>query len=339
MSGERILVVDDELSMREFLSILLSQDGYTVETASSGEEALRGLGQGGYPALMLTDLNMPGIDGLELLQVAKEQAAAAGHTLQVVVITAFGTTESAIEAMKLGASNYVLKPFNNDELRLVVRRALGQAELEEENTRLRRELADRHHFDNFVGSSPAMLKVYDLIRRVMKTRISCMIIGESGTGKEMVARAIHFSGNRSNKPFVPINCGAIPENLLESELFGHKKGSFTGAIRDKPGLLQVADGGTLFLDEVNSLPLAAQVKLLRAIQERRFTPVGGVEEISVNVRVLAASNAELEDEVSRGNFREDLYYRLNVVQLRVPPLRDRVSDIPALIRFFVRHYA
>lgn len=339
MSGERILVVDDELSMREFLSILLSQDGYTVETASSGEDAMRRLGQQGWPALILTDLNMPGMSGLELLGRAKDRAARAGRSVSVVVVTAFGTNESVIEAMKLGAANYVYKPFNNDELRLVVRRALGQAELEQENSRLRRELADRYHFGNLVGSSPAMLKVYDLIRRVMGTRISCMIIGESGTGKEMVARAIHFNGDRSSKPFVPINCGAIPESLIESELFGHKKGAFTGAIREKPGLFQVASGGTLFLDEVNSLPLSAQVKLLRAIQERRFTPVGGVEEIAVDVRVLAASNTELEQEVSQGNFREDLYYRLNVVQIRVPPLRERVSDVPALVRFFVRHYA
>lgn len=339
MLDERILIVDDELSMREFLSILLSQDGYHVETASSGEEALRLIEDGVWPNLILTDLNMPGINGLELLERAKELAARANRTLQVIVVTAFGSAKTGIEAMTLGAANYIQKPFDNEELRLVVRRSLGHAEMAAENTRLRLELADRYHFGNLVGSSASMLKVYDLIRRVMGSRISVMIIGESGTGKEMVARAIHFNGDRSSKPFVPINCGAIPENLIESELFGHKKGSFTGAIRDKPGLFQAADGGTLFLDEVNSLPLPSQVKLLRAIQERKFTPVGSVEEKSVNVRVLAASNSDLEHAVSSGEFREDLYYRLNVVQIRVPPLRYRVEDIPALIRFFVRHYA
>ena len=338
MAGERVLVVDDELSMREFLSILLSQDGYDVETASSGEDALERV-EARWPALVLTDLNMPGISGIELLRALQERGARRGQYVQVVVVTAYGTTESAIEAMKLGAANYVLKPFNNDELRLVVRRSLGQAELVQENTRLRQELSDRYHFGNLVGASPAMLRVYDLIRRVTNTRISCMVIGESGTGKEMVARAIHFSGDRASRPFVPINCGAIPEALVESELFGHKKGSFTGAVRDKVGLFTAASGGTLFLDEVNSLPLAAQVKLLRAIQERRFTPVGGIDEVEVDVRVIAASNAELEDEVKAGNFREDLYYRLNVVQIRVPPLRERSEDIPALVGSFVRHYA
>jgi two-component system response regulator PilR (NtrC family) len=339
MQAERILIVDDELSMREFLAILLSQDGYIVETASSGEEAIRLIQEGRWPNLILTDLNMPGINGLELLEQAKELAARASRTLQVIVVTAFGSTKSGIEAMTLGAANYIQKPFNNDELRLVVRRSLGHAEMAAENTRLHRELADRYHFGNLVGSSASMLKVYDLIRRVMGSRISVMIIGESGTGKEMVARAIHFNGDRSKKPFIPINCGAIPENLIESELFGHKKGSFTGAIRDKPGLFKAADGGTLFLDEVNSLPLSSQVKLLRAIQERKFTPVGSVEEQSVNVRVLAASNMDLEEAVSLGLFREDLYYRLNVVQIRVPPLRDRAEDTAALIRYFVRHYA
>jgi two-component system response regulator PilR (NtrC family) len=339
MQAERILIVDDELSMREFLTILLSQDGYIVETASSGEEAIRLINDGRWPNLILTDLNMPGINGLELLEQAKELAARENRALQVIVVTAFGSTKSGIEAMTLGAANYIQKPFNNDELRLVVRRSLGHAEMAAENTRLHRELADRYHFGNLVGSSASMLKVYDLIRRVMGSRISVMIIGESGTGKEMVARAIHFNGDRSKKPFIPINCGAIPENLIESELFGHKKGSFTGAIRDKPGLFQVADGGTLFLDEVNSLPLSSQVKLLRAIQERKFTPVGSVEEQSVNVRVLAASNMDLEEAVGLGMFREDLYYRLNVVQIRVPPLRDRAEDTSALIRFFVRHYA
>ncbi|MEL6349660.1 MAG: sigma-54 dependent transcriptional regulator [Myxococcota bacterium] len=338
MAGERILIIDDELSMREFLTILLSQDGYRVEAVDSAEEGLERL-EARWPALVLTDMNLPGMNGIAFLEEAKSRAVRAGKNVQIVVVTAFGTTESAIEAMKLGAANYVLKPFNNDELRLVVRRALGQSALEAENTRLRKELQERYHFGNLVGSSPPMGKVYELIRRVMNTPISCMIIGESGTGKEMVARAIHFSGDRADKPFVPINCGAIPENLVESELFGHKKGSFTGAVRDKDGLFKAADGGTLFLDEINSLPLPAQVKLLRALNERRFTPVGSVHEVSVNVRVIAASNADMEEAVQSGAFREDLFYRLNVVQIKVPTLRDRAEDIPDLCHHFVQKFS
>lgn len=337
--SEQVLIVDDELSMREFLSILLSQDGYQVRAAGSAEEALRIIRDGEWPQLILTDMNMPGMSGLELLKHVRTVGRQKGRATEVVVITGFGSTETGIEAMELGAANYIQKPFNNDELRLVVRRALGKPDHTTTAPRRDGMSANGYHFGNLVGSSSAMRNVYDLIRRVMTSRISCMIIGESGTGKEMVARAIHQNGERADKPFVPINCGAIPENLIESELFGHKKGSFTGAIRDKPGLFQVADQGTLFLDEVNSLPVSAQVKLLRVIQERRFTPVGGVEEKAVDVRVLAASNTSLEEAVQQGTFREDLFYRLNVVQIRVPPLRERQEDIPVLVQFFVRHYA
>jgi two-component system response regulator PilR (NtrC family) len=338
MSGERVLVVDDELSMREFLTILLEQDGYRVEVASTAERALLKMEQS-WPDLLLTDMNLPGASGLELLEEAHARAARLGRDIQVVVVTGYGTEATAIEAMKLGAANYVRKPFNNDELRLVVRRALGLAELSAENTRLKQDLGNRLHFGSLVGSSPAMMKIYDLIRRVMNNRINCLIIGESGTGKELIARAIHDNGQRAGAPFVAINCGAIPENLVESELFGHKKGSFTGAVADKVGLFEAADTGTVFLDEVNSLPLSAQVKLLRVLQEQRFTPVGSVREISVNVRVIAASNANLEGIVREGSFREDLYYRLNVVQIPMPALRERTEDIPELIRFFVRKYA
>ncbi|MDG1480879.1 MAG: sigma-54 dependent transcriptional regulator [Myxococcota bacterium] len=338
MSGERVLVVDDELSMREFLTILLERDGYVVEVASTAEQALLMMEEA-WPELLLTDMNLPGASGLELLQKAHMRAARLSKDLQVVVVTGYGTEETAIEAMKLGAANYVRKPFNNDELRLVVRRALGLAELAAENTRLKSSLANHLHFGNLVGSSPAMMRIYDLIRRVMNNRINCLIIGESGTGKELIARAIHDNGQRSSEAFVPINCGAIPENLVESELFGHKKGSFTGAVADKVGLFEAADGGTVFLDEVNSLPLSAQVKLLRVLQEQRFTPVGSVREVSVNVRVIAASNADLEGIVREGSFREDLYYRLNVVQVPMPPLRARTEDIPELIRFFTRRYS
>ncbi len=338
VEGARVLVVDDDLSLREFLTILLERDGYAVRAVASGEEALAEA-ERDWPDLVLTDLNMPGIDGLELLGALKERGARAGRDVEVIVVTAYGSTASAVEAMKLGAADYVTKPFNNDELRLLVRRALGRRALEAENLRLKAALQGRYHFGNLVGSSPAMQEVYDLIRRVKDTRISCLITGETGTGKEMIARAIHFSGVRADHPFVAVNCGAIPENLVESELFGHVKGAFTGAVRDKTGLIVSAHRGTLFLDEVNSLPLAQQVKLLRAIQERRVTPVGGTREIEVDVRILAASNADLEDVVARGEFREDLYYRLNVVQIAVPPLRERPADLVELVRHFVRHFA
>lgn len=337
MPGEAVLVVDDDLSMREFLSILLQRDGYAVRTAASAEAALEAVAES-WPALVLTDLNMPGMSGLDLLRELKSRAASGDRDVEVVMVTAYGTTASAVDAMKHGAADYVLKPFNNDELRLVVRRALGRRELEVENTRLKSELHDRYHFGNLVGSSPAMQRVYDMIRRVKDTRINCLVSGESGTGKEMVARAIHYSGVRGEQPFVAINCGAIPENLVESELFGHKKGSFTGAVRDKLGLMPAADKGTLFLDEVNSLPMSAQVKLLRAIQERRFTPVGATREVEVDVRIIAATNTDLEDAVREGVFREDLYYRLNVVQVKLPSLRERAEDLGELTRYFLRRF-
>jgi len=338
VSGERVLVVDDDLSMREFLSILLRRDGYRVDAAPSGDAALAAC-EKSWPDLVLSDLNMPGMSGLDLLRKLKGQAARRSRDVEVVMVTAYGTTESAVEAMKQGAADYVLKPFNNEELRLVVRRALGRRVLEQENVRLKVALQDRYHFGNLVGSSPAMAEVYDLVRRVKDTRINCLLLGESGTGKEMVARAIHFSGVRSEGAFVPINCGAIPENLVESELFGYRKGAFTGAVRDKDGLVETAHGGTLFLDEVNALPLSSQVKLLRAIQERRITPVGGTREIEVDIRILAAANVALEDSVAEGAFREDLYYRLNVVQILLPPLRERIDDIPELVRHFVQRYS
>ncbi len=338
MTGEAVLVVDDDLSMREFLSILLQRDGYAVRSAATAEAALEGIDEQ-WPALVLTDLNMPGMSGLDLLRELKSRAAKTDRDVEVVMVTAYGTTASAVDAMKHGAADYVLKPFNNDELRLVVRRALGRRELEVENTRLKTELHDRYHFGNLVGSSAAMQRVYDMIRRVKDTRINCLVSGESGTGKEVVARAIHYSGVRGEQPFVAINCGAIPENLVESELFGHKKGSFTGAVRDKLGLMSAADRGTLFLDEVNALPMTAQVKLLRAIQERRFTPIGATKELEVDVRLIAATNVDLEDAVREGVFREDLYYRLNVVLVKLPPLRDRAEDLGELTRFFLRRFS
>ncbi|MCK6505913.1 sigma-54 dependent transcriptional regulator [Myxococcota bacterium] len=336
--ADRILVVDDELSMREFLSILLRREGYLVDVAASGEQALVAA-QREWPAVVITDLNMPGMSGMELLREIKARAAQEARDVDVIMVTAFGSTESAVEAMRAGAADYVMKPFNNAELLLLVRRALERQGLELENTRLKTEVRGQFHFGNLVGSSKAMAEVYDLIRRVKDTRINCLIEGESGSGKEVVARAIHYSGVRRDQPFVAINCGAIPENLVESELFGHVKGAFTGALRDKQGLMKAAHGGTLFLDEVVSLPLPAQVTLLRALQERRFTPVGAVREVEVDVRLVAASNVHLEDAVADGSFREDLYYRLNVVRLVLPPLRERADDIPELVRHFLRRFS
>jgi two-component system response regulator PilR (NtrC family) len=279
------------------------------------------------------------MNGMDLLRELKARGARQGRDVEVLMVTAYGSTQNAVEAMKVGAVDYLLKPFNNDELRLVVRRALGRKALEAENVRLKAELQDRYQFGNLVGSSPAMQEVYKLIRQVKDTRINCLISGETGTGKEVVARAIHYSGSRQAGAFVAVNCGAIPENLVESELFGYSKGAFTGAMRDKVGVFQAADKGTLFLEEVNSLPLPAQVKLLRAIQERRFTPVGSVVESAVDVRVLAASNADLETEVKSGRFREDLFFRLNVVQIDLPPLRERMEDLQELCRHFLKRFS
>ena len=338
MAKHRILVVDDDLSMREFMKILLERSGYDVVLAASGEEALEELSRA-LPDLVITDLNMPGIHGIELLSQVKAKAAQAEADVEVILVTAYGSTRTAVQAMLNGAANYVLKPFNNDELRHVVRRALGRRQLEVENMRLRAALQEQYHYENLIGSSAAMHRVYDLISRVKDTRINCLITGETGTGKEVVARAIHFSGNRAGAAFVPVNCGAIPESLVESELFGHKKGSFTGAVRDKIGLIEASHGGTLFLDEVNSLPPQAQVKLLRAVQERKVTPVGAVREVDVDTRIIAASNVDLESAVQAGTFREDLFYRLNVVQIGLPPLRDRVGDLPELVRHFCRRFA
>ncbi len=336
-SRARILVVDDDLSMRQFLEILLTREGYTVATAPSAEVALQHC-ETSWPELVLTDLNMPGMSGLDLLGELKTRAARRGEDIEVVMVTAYATAESAIEALKRGARDYVRKPFNNDELKLIIRRALEQHTLEQENLRLKTEVQDQLHFGHLIGSSPPMQAVYDMVRRVKDTPINCLVVGESGTGKELVARAIHDSGLRRGG-FVAVNCGAIPENLVESELFGHVRGAFSGAARDKEGLVAAADRGTLFLDEVNSLPLSAQVKLLRVLQERVIERVGDLSPRPVDIRVVNATNKDLEEEIRAGRFREDLYYRLNEVAIQLPPLRDRGDDIHELARFFLQKYA
>lgn len=324
-----ILVVDDEQSMREFLSIMLKREGYHVDCAVDGQQAVNLLQENVYD-LVLSDIRMPNLAGLELLR----QIKALGTDTIVIMMTAFSTTEQAVEAMKEGAYDYLNKPFKNDEIRLVIRNALQHRQLRRENSRLRLVLDKRFSFDRLIGKSATMQALYRLIEKVAKSNANILITGESGTGKELVARSLHHNSATANAPFVPVNCGAIPENLLESELFGHEKGAFTGAVASKQGLFETAQGGTIFLDEIGELPLAMQVKLLRVLQEKQIRHVGGTVDIDLNVRVLAATNANLEQAVDSGQFRNDLYYRLNVIHLYIPPLRDRKEDIPLLIQSF-----
>jgi two-component system response regulator PilR (NtrC family) len=330
----RILVVDDERSMQEFLEILLKREGHEPVLASSAEEAILALESDDFE-LVISDIRMPGMSGLELLDRITEIAP---ETL-VILITAHGSTESAVEAMKHGAYDYLTKPCRVDEIRLVLDKALEKKSLASENQLLRRQLQDRASFPSIIGKSAAVQEVFDLIRQVAPTRANLLLSGESGTGKELVARAIHSVSERRDRPFVTVNCGAIPENLLESELFGHVKGSFTGAVANKMGLFEVADGGTLFLDEIGEMTLPLQVKLLRAIQDKSFNRVGGTSETRVDVRIISATNRDLAADVRVGRFREDLFYRLNVIELCLPPLRDRGEDIPLLVQHFVQKYS
>ena len=329
----RILVVDDEESIREFLNIMLKKEGYDVTCVEDGQKAEEVLRKKTFE-MVISDLQMPHITGLELLKIVKENYP---NTL-FMLITAFGTTETAVDAMKMGAYDYITKPFKLDEVRINISNALKSKTLENENISLKRELTKEYSFQNLVGNSAAMHQVYDLIKRVSDSPTNILITGESGTGKEMVAKAIHYNGILKDKPFISVNCGAIPESLMESEMFGHKKGSFTGAIADKPGLFEAADGGTLFLDEVGELPLTIQVKLLRSIQERIVRRVGSNDDTHVTVRIIAATNRDLEEMVKLGTFRQDLYYRLNVIQIRSPALRERRDDVPVLAKFFLKKY-
>lgn len=327
----RILIVDDERSMREMLEIFLGREGYDTASCGSVSEALDAME--GTPAfdLVITDINMPGLTGLDLLRKISEDSPG----LPVVVITAYGSSDSAVQAMKLGAADYITKPFRIEEIKARICAAVERRKLAEENIQLQRLLKDQFSFENVVGKSEGMRKVFEIIRRVGPMDSTVVISGESGTGKELIARALHFHGGGRRGPFVSVNCGAIVETLLESELFGHKKGSFTGADSDRRGLFETAQEGTLFLDEISETSPALQVKLLRALQEREVVPVGASSPVKVNLRIIAATNRDLAQDVKSGRFREDLYYRLNVIHIKIPPLRERREDIPYLVEHFL----
>ncbi len=327
---EKILIVDDERSMRDVLSIMLRRAGYGVTVATDAEEAIAEVGREIFD-LVITDLKMPKGSGLDVLKAVKVSSP---ETV-VLVITAFASTESAVEAMKQGAYDFLTKPFQVDEVQLIIKNALERRRLSTENVLLKREMASQSSFARIIGQSDAIKKVFDIVRKVADTKSNVLICGESGTGKELIARAIHYHSARSQFPFVTVNCSALPETLLESELFGHMKGSFTGAVATKAGLFEVADGGTIFLDEIGETTQATQVKLLRVIQEREFRRIGGTQDVKVDVRVIAATNRDLDKAVAEGGFREDLYYRLDVIPIRLPPLRERTGDIPLLVQHFL----
>ncbi len=327
---DRILIVDDEKGMRDLLSIMLRNDGRKVDAADSATRARELISKTSYD-LIISDIAMPDGSGVDVLRAAREIQP---DTI-VILITAYASTESAIEALKLGAYDYIIKPFDIEEMRIVLKNALERRQLERENTLLKRELKENSRFDDLVGESPAMEKVRAMLDRVASTNSTVLIWGESGTGKELAARAIHRRSPRRAKQFVSINCGALPDELLESELFGHVKGSFTGAVATKKGLFEVADGGTIFLDEIGDTSTAMQIKLLRVLQEREIRRVGGTEQLEVDVRVIAATNQDLETLVREKRFREDLFYRINVIAIQMPPLREKREDIPLLANHFL----
>ncbi|MEK6576651.1 MAG: sigma-54 dependent transcriptional regulator [Nitrospirota bacterium] len=327
----KVLVVDDDREMCELIHDLLIEDGERVEITTNGKEVLPLVSDGDFD-LVIIDLVMKEMNGLELFRQIKEIRP----DTAVIIITAFGTIESAIEAMKLGAYDYITKPFKNEEIKLVTQKAINEISLRKEVVRLRSEVENKYRFDNIIGKSKPMQEIFDLIRRISDGPCNILITGDSGTGKELVAKAIHYNSPRKENPFIPINCAAIPENLLESELFGHIKGSFTDAKKDKTGLFEEAEGGTIFLDEISELSILLQAKLLRVIQEREIRRVGSTKNIKIDVRIIAATNLDLDEEVKKKRFREDLFYRLNVIRLNVPPLKNRRDDIPLLLEYFTQ---
>jgi DNA-binding NtrC family response regulator len=330
----RVLVVDDEVVVCESCRRILEEEDYEVECAQNGKEAFEKM-KGNPFDIVITDLKMPGIDGMEVLRTFRQDYPDA----VIIMITGFSTVETAVEAMKLGAFDYIPKPFTPDEVSVVVKKAVEKRSLLLENIYLRQELQEKYGFQNIVGKGKRMQDIYRIISKVAMTDSTVLIYGQSGTGKELIARAIHFNSSRREKSFVPVDCAVLSENLLESELFGHIRGSFTGAVTTKPGLFEVADGGTVFLDEVGNISLAIQAKLLRVLQEREFTPVGGTKSKKVDIRLIAATNKDLEKMIKEETFREDLYYRLNIVPITLPPLKDRQEDVPLLAAHFLKKYA
>jgi two-component system response regulator PilR (NtrC family) len=331
--SEKILVVDDEDIIRESLSYILKKEKYAVEEAANGKIAFEMLKANIYD-LVITDLEMPEMKGIELLNEIRKM----NMQTNTIVITAYGSMETAIAALRSGASDYILKPIEFDELLIKVKKLFEVRELHLENRILRKELQREYDYTNIIGKSPAIMQIFEMIKAVADTDSTVLISGNSGTGKELVAKALHYNSKRANKPFIALNCGAISENLIESELFGHKKGAFTGAISDKEGFIKAAEGGTLFLDEISEMPPQLQVKLLRAIQEKEYTPVGTTLSLPVNVRFIASTNRNLQDYVNQGKFREDLFYRLNVVDIHLPSLKEREGDIPLLADYFLDKY-
>jgi two-component system response regulator PilR (NtrC family) len=330
----RILIVDDEPSMREMLRIVLRRDGYDVQLADSGREAIDQLRQNNFD-LLLSDIKMPDVSGVDVLRAAKE----INRDVVAFMMTAYASTSTAVEAMRLGAVDYFTKPFSMDELRLKIRQHLESHRLKQENVLLKKALKTRYEFSNIIGRSEPMLEVFRMVETIAKTTSTVLITGESGTGKDLVARAIHYNSLRRERPFVALNCGGVPETLLESELFGHMRGAFTGADTNKKGLIEVAEGGTVFLDEIGETTTTMQVKLLRVLQDRRFRRLGGTEEVQADIRVIAATNQDLEKAVASGRFREDLFYRINVIRMHLPPLRERKDDVPLLAEHFLSKYA
>lgn len=329
----KILVVDDEDIIRESLSFILRKEGYSVDEAENGRAAYNKLLENKYD-VVVTDLEMPQMGGIELLEEIKK----IDIQVSVIIITAFGSLDTAISALRAGASDYILKPVEFDELIIKIKRMFEIKDLLTENRILKKEIQRSYDFENIIGKSAAIRKIYEMIQIVAESDSTVLITGNSGTGKELVARALHYKSRRKNKPFIAVNCGAITENLIESELFGHKRGAFTGAISDKEGFIKAADSGSLFLDEISELPLQLQVKLLRILQEKEFTPVGATQSFPVNVRFIATTNRDLKEEINAGKFREDLYFRLNVIEINVPSLKEREEDIPLLADHFLDKY-
>jgi DNA-binding NtrC family response regulator len=330
----RILIVDDEAAIRESLETLLSLEGYAVGSAENGEQGLERIAEQPFD-LVLLDLALPGRNGLEILAAIRDRQP----SLPVIMITAFGTVGNVVDAIRGGAQNFVQKPWDNEKLLADIRAAIARYRAEEENVQLKRALRQRYNFPNIVGKSDAMLRIFDLVGQVAPTRSTVLIQGESGTGKELIAKALHANSPRRDKAFVPVNTGAMPTDLLESTLFGHVKGAFTSAVAAKKGLFEVANGGTLFLDEIATMGMDTQAKILRVLQDRRFMHLGGIQEIQVDVRIIAATNVDLRTAVREGRFREDLFYRLNVIAIELPPLRSRREDIPALAMHFLKYYS